>query len=1047
MNCIFCCVFNQEKYVDMFFLLLESIFIYGDLDYNTNILVYTSTQFMIKIKQSHLFNNEKIKFEINDTYDSIDRACKARLDLFNLPYITNYNKILYLDTDILVKDDINKVFDVCQEDILYVLEEGEICSDSDYWGKTLFGDEINNYNDKSAFTSGILLFNNCEKIKFLFDKIIEDIVKMPYTFSCYDQPYIVYNAFKYNLYNNKILKTLCVNNDSNIHSDKVVHHFPGGPGVYQNKINNMTIFLNNIKQYYLSIPKVLFQTNYDNIQEYVLNMIKNMLTSEWKYEFYNDADVIKFFIDNPISDLPDIIQKYNSIKKGAHRADLFRYYYLYINGGFFMDSDAMLYVNIETIVKDYNFISVNSSNHPGRIFQGILGASPKNKIIKRALFEAYNTSQNILDNEFHYFCRQLYDIIKHDDFGYNIKLYEERRINHEVGDDILDGETLLFKHYWKHKIIPKNEYLICFDTKYGKIFLNKNDKYFVDVFSKNEYWDDNQLCILKDKYIPNDKNILEIGAHSGTSTIFYSTILKENKIIYTFEPQKQMFTILNKNIKINNLDSKIKPFNSAIFCKTGQINMHSEDVDGPSKGNINILQSENKEINYGGICLGKNGELTSCIKLDDLDFENIGYIHCDAQGAEPFIFSAATQFIKKHRPVILYEDMNLYGNYLFNIIISSYPEFIHNSKFDIKKYCIEELGYYCISNFNNSGFDSLLLPYLHTDWNNYKKHELHKFDYRVLNTYEIPNNLVRVGPREDGGYVIADGFDYDLFISCGIANDIRFEEDFLDIHKIKCVAFDGTIQSFPHHRNNIEWIPKNIGYLNTEKTTNLKEYIQTNKKIFLKMDIEGSEFNWLDSMTETELDNFSQIVLEVHWPFDIYRMNMLKKLNKTHYIIHMHGNNYCDRDIPNHLPSGRSYDGTVTINNDNIPQIKLPEVFELTYINKKHCHHLLVEMKEIKFPTILDYPNNSNANDIFFSIPICLSLENKTYSWGNSYIKFLDNFKMDAFGEGNYKIIDKQNVIANFGGRIHNITFNIDYTEFSSTRKDDLQIVNGKVIN
>ena len=92
MNCIFCCVFNQEKYIDMFFLLLESIFIYG-VEVYTNILVYTSTPFMNIIKQSHLFNNDKIIFEINDTYDNIDKACKARLDLFNLHSIMNYNKI------------------------------------------------------------------------------------------------------------------------------------------------------------------------------------------------------------------------------------------------------------------------------------------------------------------------------------------------------------------------------------------------------------------------------------------------------------------------------------------------------------------------------------------------------------------------------------------------------------------------------------------------------------------------------------------------------------------------------------------------------------------------------------------------------------------------------------------------------------------------------------------------------------------------------------------------------------------------------------------
>jgi len=91
MNGIFVCVFNQEKYVDMFLILLESIFIYGNLDDNTHILIYTSTAFMNIIKQSHLFS-EKIKFEINDTYNDVEKACKARLDLFNLASVKNYKK-------------------------------------------------------------------------------------------------------------------------------------------------------------------------------------------------------------------------------------------------------------------------------------------------------------------------------------------------------------------------------------------------------------------------------------------------------------------------------------------------------------------------------------------------------------------------------------------------------------------------------------------------------------------------------------------------------------------------------------------------------------------------------------------------------------------------------------------------------------------------------------------------------------------------------------------------------------------------------------------
>ena len=71
----------------------------------------------------------------------------------------------------------------------------------------------------------------------------------PHNFDCFDQPYIVYNAFKYNLYNNKILKSLAVNNDSNIHSNKTIHHFPGGPGTYTNKLIQMTSFLNDIKNF------------------------------------------------------------------------------------------------------------------------------------------------------------------------------------------------------------------------------------------------------------------------------------------------------------------------------------------------------------------------------------------------------------------------------------------------------------------------------------------------------------------------------------------------------------------------------------------------------------------------------------------------------------------------------------------------------------------------------------------------------------------------------------------------------------------------------
>ena len=254
MNCIFICLFNNPNYINMLFLLLESIQLYGLLkDGNTEILIYTSTQFMKVIKLCpYPIINELTKFEINDNYKTVEKACKSRLDLFDLlvPTKYNYQKILYLDTDIIVKGDLKTVFDLCQEDKLYVLEEGSIDSDTDFWGKTLFqnaGDLELYTNKMDAFSSGILLFNNCEKIKDLFTSIQKDMIARPFKFYCHDQPYIVYNAFKYGLYDNQVLKPFVVNNDYDVCSSKTIHHFPGDPGMHQNKLKHMVKFLIGLK--------------------------------------------------------------------------------------------------------------------------------------------------------------------------------------------------------------------------------------------------------------------------------------------------------------------------------------------------------------------------------------------------------------------------------------------------------------------------------------------------------------------------------------------------------------------------------------------------------------------------------------------------------------------------------------------------------------------------------------------------------------------------------------------------------------------------------
>jgi FkbM family methyltransferase len=247
-----------------------------------------------------------------------------------------------------------------------------------------------------------------------------------------------------------------------------------------------------------------------------------------------------------------------------------------------------------------------------------------------------------------------------------------------------------------------------FDTKYGKVMLYNNETYITPEFRYGKYWDEDTLLMLR-KYIDPTRNILEIGGHCGTSTLVYSTFLNDNSKIYVFEPQRNMYDLLALNINQNGLQNKILPNNLGVFCYNGIAKMNNIDLDG---GGGEVKKRYNEEIelpcNFGGIGLGNSGEEINITTIDDMDLDNIGYIHCDAQGAESFIMSKGINTIAKHRPVILYE--NNMGNYLYNTVCNAYPEYKEESIFNIKDYCIEHLNYTeCITGFNN-GNDNLLIP-------------------------------------------------------------------------------------------------------------------------------------------------------------------------------------------------------------------------------------------------------------------------------------------------------------------------------------------------
>ena len=212
------------------------------------------------------------------------------------------------------------------------------------------------------------------------------------------------------------------------------------------------------------------------------------------------------------------------------------------------------------------------------------------------------------------------------------------------------------------------------------------------------------------EYINPNRNILEIGGHCGTSSIVYSSFLNDNTKMYVYEPQHNMYNLLVQNIKQNNLLNKIIPNNLGVFCFEGNGKMNSIDLDCGGVVSKRYNEENNLGCNFGGICLGNDGENINLTTIDNMNLDNIGYIHCDAQGSENFIFSKGIETIKKYRPVILYENTDFYGTYLYDNICKSYPNYKEESVFDIKKYCMEQLSYSSFIDNFNGGIDTLLIP-------------------------------------------------------------------------------------------------------------------------------------------------------------------------------------------------------------------------------------------------------------------------------------------------------------------------------------------------
>jgi hypothetical protein len=203
------------------------------------------------------------------------------------------------------------------------------------------------------------------------------------------------------------------------------------------------------------------------------------------------------------------------------------------------------------------------------------------------------------------------------------------------------------------------------------------------------------------------------------------------------------------------------------------------------------------------------------------------------------------------------------------------------------------------------------------------------------------SDLIRLGKDNDGGYLVnkEDILKSSRLLSFGIGNDISFEEDFVKLNECEIDAYDGTIaESFEFFKGKRFLHKENIG--SKEGNKNLVEVLRDSNNIFLKCDIEGSEYDILEELI-TYSKRFSGIVIEFH-QISKYALfneltNFISKIDLK--LIHIHANN-------------NSYSFTPD-------EIYIPDCVELTFTSSNNIEY----RSNIQLPNSLDMPNAKERDD------------------------------------------------------------------------------------
>jgi FkbM family methyltransferase len=167
------------------------------------------------------------------------------------------------------------------------------------------------------------------------------------------------------------------------------------------------------------------------------------------------------------------------------------------------------------------------------------------------------------------------------------------------------------------------------------------------------------------KILRTGMNVIDAGANIGLYSTIASNIIGSTGKIWAFEPSKENYNLLVKNLQLNHCDN-VSPHNSGLGDKINQtLTLRKDAGYGDAEKYINpedFVLDKSLE-NVGEIETTENVKLTTIdIFMEKNSIQTVDFIKIDTEGYEYFILKGAKQLIKSNPQIIFLMECTILGN-------------------------------------------------------------------------------------------------------------------------------------------------------------------------------------------------------------------------------------------------------------------------------------------------------------------------------------------------------------------------------------------------